>query len=175
MAAVVRHDFRRRIDREGDDFLRRVVRDRFDVHAALGRHDEGNARRGAVDQDRQIKLLVDRRAVLDVKAVDLLAGLAGLDGDERVPEHLLGESLGFLDRFGEAHAALFAGGGLLERALAASACMDLRLHDIDRAGQGLRRRGRVLGLQNRDAGGDGGAEFTQNGLGLIFMDIHVVP
>ena len=53
--------------------------------------------------------------------------------------------------------------------------MDLRLHDIDRAGQGLRRGGRVLGLQNRDADGDGGAEFTQNGLGLILMDIHVVP
>jgi len=104
------------------------VRDRFNVHAAFGRHDERNPRRGAVDQDRQIKLLVDRRAVLDVKAVDLLTGLASLHGDQRVAEHLLGESFSFFYRLGEAHAALLAGGGLLERALAASAGVNLRFH-----------------------------------------------
>ena len=71
-------------------FLGRVVRDVLDVDAALGRDDEGDARGLAVDQDREIELLVDVRAVLDVEAVDLLAG-AGLDRDERRAEHLLGE------------------------------------------------------------------------------------
>ena len=42
-AAVMRHDAGRRIDREGEDFLRRLVRDFLDVHAAFGGNDEGDA------------------------------------------------------------------------------------------------------------------------------------
>ena len=44
-AHVMRPDAGGRIDREGHDLLRRVVRDLFDVHAAFGRDDEGDAAR----------------------------------------------------------------------------------------------------------------------------------
>ena len=81
---------RLRIDGDGDDLFRRVVGDGLDVHAAFGRDDEGDAADRAVDQQRQIELAVDVGAVLDVEAVDLLAGRAGLLGDQRVAEHLLG-------------------------------------------------------------------------------------
>ena len=87
----------------------------------------------AVDQRREVELLGDVGAVLDVEAVDLLAGRAGLDRDQRRAEHLLGEGLHLVDRLGEAHAALVAGRGLLELALAAAAGVDLRLHDPERA------------------------------------------
>jgi hypothetical protein len=46
----------------------------LDVHAAFGRDDEGDAAGGAVDEHREVELLLDVRAVLDVEAVDLLAG-----------------------------------------------------------------------------------------------------
>ncbi len=61
-AAVMRHDAGRRIDREGMDLFRRLVRDVLDVDAALGREDEGDAAGDAVDQRREIELLVDRRS-----------------------------------------------------------------------------------------------------------------
>ena len=83
----MRHDAGRRIDREGDDLLRRVVRDLLDVHAAFGRDHEGDARGLAVDQRRQVELAVDGRAFLDVEAVDLLAVRAGLMRDQRRAEH----------------------------------------------------------------------------------------
>ena len=73
---MMRHDAGRRIDREGHDLLGRVMGDLLDVHAAFGRDHEGDARGLAVDQRRQIELLGDVRAVLDIEAVDLLAGLA---------------------------------------------------------------------------------------------------
>ena len=51
-----------------------------------------------------------------------------------------------VDRLGEADAALVAGRGFLELALAAAAGMDLRLHHPDRPGELL---GRGFGLLGR--------------------------
>ena len=42
-AAVVRHDAGGRIDREGEDFFRRLVRNFLDIHAAFGGDDESDA------------------------------------------------------------------------------------------------------------------------------------
>ncbi len=134
-AAVMAHDAGRRIDREGDDLLGRVVRDFLDVDAAFGRNHERHFGGFAVDQDREIELLVDVGAFLDVEAVDLLAVRAGLDRDQGRAQHLLGEFVDLGDRLGDAHAALVAGGGFLELALAAAAGMDLALHHPDRAGK----------------------------------------
>ena len=97
-AAVMRHDAGRRIDREGHDLLRRVVRDLLDVHAARGRHHEGDARGLAVDQRREIELAVDGRAFLDIEAVDLLAVRAGLMGDQVEPSRRVGFLAHVLDR-----------------------------------------------------------------------------
>src|SRR3546814_6779573 len=70
-AAMVRHEAGGRIDGEGMDLLRGRVGDFLDVHAALGRHDEGHAASGAVDQQSQVEFLGDVGAVGDVEAVDI--------------------------------------------------------------------------------------------------------
>ncbi|MFK4520552.1 hypothetical protein ABIF20_007917 [Bradyrhizobium japonicum] len=173
-AAVMAHDAGRGIDREGDDLLGGVVRDVLDVDAAFGRHHERHARGLAVDQDREVELLVDVRAVLDVEAVDLLAGGTGLHGHERGAEHLLGEFGDLSGRLGDADAALVAGRGFLELALAAATGVDLALHHPDRTREGLGGGFRVSGLQDGDALRDRDAELVQQRFGLIFMDIHMV-
>jgi hypothetical protein len=73
-AAVVRHQAGRRIDGDRLDLLGRVVGDRLDVHAALGRGDDRDAAGLAVDQQREIEFLGDVDAVGDVEPLDLLAG-----------------------------------------------------------------------------------------------------
>ena len=78
-----------------------------------------------------------------------------------------------VERLGEAHAALVAGRGLLELALAAAAGMDLRLHHQHRAGQLLRR---LAGLAHREGGHArpecGTPYWSQQFLGLILVDVH---
>ncbi len=86
-----------------------IVCDVLDIDAAFGRNHERHFGGFAVDQDREIKLLVDVGAFLDVEPVDLLAVRTGLHGDERCPQHLLGEFIDLGDRLGDAHAALVAG------------------------------------------------------------------
>ena len=172
-AAVMAHDAGRRIDRETDDLLRRVVRDVLDVDAAFGGDHERHLGGFAVDQDREIKLLVDVGAFLDVEPVDLLAMWPGLHRDQRRAQHLLGEFIDLGDRFGDADAALVAGRGLLELALAAAAGMDLALHHPDRAGKRLRGRVGIGSPQHRHALRDRHPEFVQQRLGLVFMDVHL--
>ena len=137
-AAVVRHQARRRIDRQGLDLLRRVMGHLFDVHAAFGRGDDRDSAGLAVDQKSEVEFLRDVDAIGDVEALDLLALRPGLDGDQSLAEHLLGIGAHFLDRLGEADAALGVGAELGELALAAAAGVDLRLHDPERPGQLLR-------------------------------------
>jgi hypothetical protein len=147
----------------------------LDRHAALGRGDDRDPRGLAVDQEGQVEFLGDVRAVLDVDAVDLLAGLAGLDGDEGAAQHLAGEFGGLSDRAGEADAALLAGFGLLEVALAAATGVDLRLHHPERpvefAGSGLG----VFGLQDDAAVRDRDAVAAQQCFRLVFVDVHGAP
>jgi hypothetical protein len=80
---------------------------------------------------------------------------------QRAAQHLLGLGLGLLDRFGEAHAALVAGVGLLEVALAAAAGVDLRLDDPERPVQFARRRLGFLGLQDGPTVADRSAVVAQ--------------
>ncbi len=74
-----------------------------------------------------------------------------------------------------AHAALLAGGGLLEPALAAAAGMDLRLDHPDRPVQFACRGLGLVGLQNDPSVRHGRAVLPQELLGLIFMDVHLPP
>ena len=162
----------RGIDGEGGDALGMVVRDILDVHAALGRDDEGDAAGLAVDEDRQVELLGDSRAVLDVDAVDLPPGRPGLHRHQRVPEDLPDVLRHLFDGFDDAHAALRASRGLLEGALAASAGMDLRLDHPHRAAELLGSGFRLFRLEHRHAARYRHAELTQHGFGLVFVDVH---
>jgi hypothetical protein len=146
---MVRHDAGSRIDREGHDLLGRRVRDIFDIDATFGRNHERYFGGFAIDQDREIKLLVDIGAFLDVEPVDLFAVRPGLHRDQGCTQHLCGEFVDFGDRFGDADAALVAGGWFLELALAAAARMDLAFHHPHRPRNHLRGCLRVGSPQNR--------------------------
>src|SRR6185437_8815269 len=107
-------------------------------------------------------------------ALDLAALGPGLFGDEDMAEHRRRRGLHLGGRLGEAHAALAALGArlVLELAGAAAAGMDLGLHDIDRPGQ---RAGDFLGFLGGvgdPALGHRNTESREQGLGLIFVDIH---
>src|SRR5690606_7486794 len=161
-----------RIDRNGDDLFRGLFGNGLDVHATLGRDDEGNAANGAVNQKRQVQLARNVGAVFDVETIDLLASLAGLLGDECVAEHVLGIGNDVLDRLGEAYTALGVGGEFLELALAATASVDLALHDIERAGKLLCSGFSLVSVEDYDAISDRGSVTLQQLLGLIFMNVH---
>ena len=153
-----------RLDLEGVNLLRRLVRHFLDVHAAFGGDDEGDAAGGAVHQRREIKFALDGRAVFDIEALDQAARRAGLMGDQGHAQDALGFLLHVLDGFDHLDAA----------ALAAAAGMDLRLHHPDRAAQFLCRRDRFLHREGGLAFGDGHAESAQHLFCLIFVDIHGV-
>ncbi len=151
------------------------MRDRLDIHAAFGRNHEGRLAGRAVNQHRDVEFLLDIRAVFDVEAVHLLAGRAGLHGDERVAQHFLGVGLNLGNRFGEADTALGFGRQFLELALATAAGMDLALHHIKRARKLLGRFNRFSNGEGRKARRHVGAVGFQDRLALIFMDIHGFP
>ena len=165
-------DAGRRVDVDGDDLFGRVVGDALDVHAALGRDDEGDAAHGAVDEQRAVELAGDVGAGFDVEAVDGLAALAGLLGDEGLAQHLggVGDDVG--DGFDDADATLGIGAEFLEPALAAAAGVDLRFDHVDRAGEGFCGGFRLVRLEDGDALADGEAVFTENGFGLMLVDVH---
>jgi hypothetical protein len=62
----------------------------------------------------------------------------------------------------------------LELALAAAARMNLRLHDIERPGELLRRRDGFLDAHRGNALGDSDAKFCEQFFRLIFVDVHEV-
>ena len=93
-------------------------------------------------------------------------------GHQRVAKHLDRVGADVDKGFGKANAALGAGGKFLEFALAAPAGMDLRLHDIDRAGKLARRLGGFLYRGGGKALRNRYAEGPQHFLGLVLMDVH---
>ncbi len=155
----------RGIDREGGDPLRGLVGDLLDVHAALGRGDERNARGRAVDQRREVELLLDRRALFDVEPVDHLALGAGLVGDEGRAENACRLAAHVGNRLHDLDAAR----------LAAAAGVDLRLDDPDRTAELVRGLLRLLDRECRDAVRHRHAEFPQNGFRLVLVNIHDAP
>ncbi len=162
----------RRVDMDGDDLLRCLGGDLLDIHAAGLGGDEGDAAGRTVDQDREIELARDLRAFLDIEPVDGAAGRPGLVGDQRAAKHLLDLGHHLVDRFGEADAALLAGLGLLEPALAAAAGMDLGLHHPDRPAERLGRFLRLADREDGDAFRHRRAEAAEQLLGLVFVDVH---
>ena len=173
-AAVMRHEALRRVDGDGGDLLGRRMRDFLDIHSAFGRYDHGHAASGAIDQHRQIVFFGNVDAVGDIEAVDLLARITGLHGHQRIAEHVPGIGFDILDAGRQADTALGIGAEFLELALAATTGMDLRLHDIKRSGQLLGTGDRFLDGQRGMAGGDADPVFSEQFLGLVFVNVHGV-
>src|SRR3954468_5670125 len=161
-APVMRHDSCGGIDREGHDLLGMGARDLLDVHAARGRSHEGDARGLPVDQRGEIELPVDRRAFLDVEAVDLLAVRTGLMGHQDGADQALGLLAYVLGRLHDLNAA----------GLAAPTGMDLRLDDDDRRAEILSRLDRLLDRESGVTARHRHAELPQHRFGLIFVDVH---
>src|SRR5207344_1679488 len=161
-APMMRHDPGGRIDREGENFLRRLVRNFLDVHAAFGRDNERDARGFAINQRRKIELAIDCRAFLDIEAVDLLAVRAGLVRHQRRTQNACGLFLHVIDGFHHLDAAGFA----------APTCVDLGLYNPNRAGKLLRALDRFIDAECGDAPRHRHTEFAQHRLRLIFVDIH---
>ena len=84
----------------------RLMRHLLDVHAAFGRNNESDPARRTVDEQGKIEFLDDRGAFLEINPVDLLAGGAGLHGDEGPPEHFADKGLDLGHGFGESDAPL---------------------------------------------------------------------
>ena len=78
----------------------------------------------------------------------------------------------FVDRLGEADAALGVGAQFLELALAAAAGVDLRLDHPQRSGELLGGLDRFVDAHRGMAGGNRHAELREQFLGLIFVDVH---
>ena len=140
----------------------RLLRHLFDVHAAFGGGDEGDARGLAVDQRGKIKLARDVGAFLDIKPAHHAPLRPGLMGDQRHAQHAGGFALHVVDGAHDLDAA----------ALAAPAGMDLRLDHPDRSAQFLGRRDGFIDREGGFAARRGGAEAAQNLFRLIFVDVH---
>src|SRR6516225_6597410 len=162
VARMMRHETGRGIDRETHDLVRRLMRDFFDVHAALGRRDEGHPRRRAINERREIIFTLDCRAFLDIDAAHLAAMQPGLVRDQNGAEHPLSLALYLGDRFEDLDAA----------GLAAAAGMDLRLHHPDRAAELVGGLFRIRRGEGCDPARYRHAEFPQYRFGLIFVDVH---
>jgi len=87
------HDAGGRVDREVHDLLGAIVGDVLDIDAAFGGDHERHFGGLAIDQNREIKLLVDVGAFLDIEPVDLLAVRSGLHRDQVAPSICLANSL----------------------------------------------------------------------------------
>ena len=108
----------------------------------------------------------------DEQFADEAALRPGLFRDEHLAEHRLGFLENFVRGLAKLHAALKAA---LERALAASAGVDLRFHDDEFLALGEKLFGDRLGRFGRVAhfaGRDGDAVLRQKLFGLVFVNVH---
>ncbi len=170
--AVVREHPGGRVDLDGVDLLRGGVSDVLDVHAALGGGDHRHPAGLAVDQQREVELAGDLRALFNIEATDHAALRPGLVGHQHPVQHLLGVGADLVDRLDDADAALGVGAEALEAALAAAAGVDLRLHHEDGAAQVLRGLDRLFDRVGGEPARDGDAELFEDGLGLMLVDVH---
>ncbi len=111
------------IDRDDGDLFRRRRRNFFDIHAAFGGGHDRNPTGPTVDQHAEVQLARDVGAFFDVNPAHHTALGAGLRRHQRHTENFAGNGLQFVERFDDFDTT----------ALTATAGMDLRLNDPDRA------------------------------------------
>ena len=166
-------DARRGVHIERNDFLRRCRRDFLDIHPALCRGDKRNTGSFTIHQHREIQLSLNFRAIFDVDRVDLFARRAGLVGDEGFAEHFADVRDNLFNRFDNANTArtVFVA---LEFSFAASASVDLRLHDPDRSPQFFGCGLRLRRFRNRASFRDKRSCLAEQRLGLKFVNVHSI-
>ena len=86
------------MDGLAEDFLRRVLGDVLDVHAAFGAGDDDRRAAGAIEEDGEVEFLARCRGLGDEDLADELAFRPGLVRDERLAEHLAGDVARLLGR-----------------------------------------------------------------------------
>jgi hypothetical protein len=144
------------------DPLGRLRGDFFDFHAAVGRGHEYILAVRPIEHDAQVQLALDRQGFFDQDAMNHAAFRTGLMGHQRHTQNLLRDLGSFPGIPGDFDAS----------ALAASARMNLRLHDhaaadTRRCRRGFFHRMRYLASRHRDT------VARQECLGLVFMDFHL--
>ena len=152
-----------RIDILLDDLLRSLGSDLLDLDAAfLGSHHDDPCR-GAINDKAEVIFLFNIRAFFDQEATNLLAFRTRLMRDENLAKQLLRIVFDLFDGLGDLDAAR----------LAAAARMNLRLDDLDSGGaEFLRVLHRLFDTERRQAVRHIDAEFPQDLLGLVLMNIH---
>ncbi len=160
-AALERQQADRRIDDLFENFLRAFLRHLFDLDAAFGRGDDGDAARGPVEHHAEVKLALDRQPLLDQEPADFPPLGPGLVRDELPAQKRRRELLRLL---GALHDLDPAG-------LAPAAGVDLRLDDA-RPAQLARERAGFLGGRRHAPLGHRHAERSQQLFGLVFVDVH---
>src|SRR5262249_12214969 len=151
-----RHDSRRRIDRECEDFLGRLVGYFLDVHAPFGGNDERDTRSLAIDQRREVKFAIDRRPLFDIEPVDFLAVRAGLMRDQGRSENACRFFFYVIDRLDDLDTAC----------LTASTGVNLRLHHPYGPAQLFGPLDGFLDAESRNTSRHRKAEFAQYSFGL---------
>ena len=157
-----RLDPARRVDRNLEDFLRRVLGHLLDLDAAFGRAHQGHPAGFAVDQQPEIELASDVAAFLDIDALDLAAGRSGLVGDEIMAEQgpRRGDDI------------LLGADDFDSSGLAAAAGMDLSLDHPNRPAEPPRHSDRLRGGIGDPAARHGDAKLREQLFRLVFVDIH---
>ena len=147
------------------DGLRILRRDLLNLHATRRRRHEHGLPFPTINQNADIKLLLNRQRFFNQQPLHNFPFRPGLVRHQLHAQHLAGKLSRFFHRLGNLHAT----------ALAAAAGMNLRFHhNSGRAGIeqvhgcsfGLLARGRHLTARHRDT------IFFQDPLGLILMNFH---
>ena len=150
------------VDGFGEDFLGGLGGDLFDVHAPCGGGHDGDFGAAAIDDQGDVQFSGDAAAVFDQDTGDQFAFRAGLVGAQGHAEHFAGD-----------HADLFRGAGQFDAApFAAAAGVDLGLDDPWAFTQALGPLAGAGAVVADVAVRDRNAEFPQDGLGLVFVDVH---
>ena len=144
------------------DRLGARLRHFLDFHSARGAgHEYGRAHR-AVNQDAQVKLALDVQSLFDQQPPDDAPFLARLRRHQLHSQHAFGHLGGFLGGSCQLHASRFA----------AASRVNLRLYDDDRSPQPLGHGARFVLLEGHFSARHGNGELGQNGLGLVFVNLH---
>ena len=137
----------------------------LDLHPALGRGHNGEALGGAIEENRQVEFVGNSRTGFYVDFSNALALGPGLGGMERHAQDLAGCQLGLGRRLRQLYTAR----------LSPSARVNLRLDDHHRGSQGSCGLLGLGGRRGQQSFGHRDAEFIQQRLGLVFVNVHGNP